>query len=88
MTVTRNAFAPAIEETEHERVKLPGNPVVAGGETLSNALPPQAPRWATPLPTSSFSVMLVADGHGYFQPLCTASDLLRWCKAVWRADLF
>jgi hypothetical protein len=37
-------------------------------------------------PPSCESVMLVVDQDGYFIPLYTAGDLLRWCKAVWRAE--
>ena len=40
-----------------------------------------------PLPRTRLSVMAVMDDNGYLMPLCTAADLLRWCKAAWRAEL-
>jgi hypothetical protein len=40
---------------------------------------------AAALPSTSVSVMVVIDADGYLMPLCTAGDLLRWCKAAWRA---
>jgi hypothetical protein len=39
------------------------------------------------LPRSSVSVMAVLDNSGNLTQLCTAGDLLRWCKAAWRAEL-
>jgi hypothetical protein len=38
------------------------------------------------LPRTSLSVMVVIDENGYLTPLLTAGDLLRWCKAAWRAE--
>lgn len=40
-----------------------------------------------PLPSTSLSVMAIVDDNGYLMPLCTTADLLRWCKAAWRAEL-
>ena len=45
---------------------------------LGNSLPP--------MPRTSMSVMVVIDENGYLTPLCTPADLLRWCKAAWRAE--
>lgn len=38
------------------------------------------------LPLTNLTVLAVIDGNGYLMPLCTAGDLLRWCKAAWRAE--
>ena len=38
------------------------------------------------LPATSSSVLLVMDENGYLTPLLTATDLLRLCKATWRAE--
>ena len=37
-------------------------------------------------PVSCRTVMLVLDHDGYLTPVYTAGDLLRWCKATWRAE--
>jgi hypothetical protein len=42
-------------------------------------------RWVGSLPLSSHGVMAVIDDNGYLIPLCTAADLLRACKTIWRA---
>ena len=38
------------------------------------------------VPRTSLSIMAVIDENGYLTPLLTAGDLLRWCKAAWRAE--
>ena len=37
-------------------------------------------------PSTSSSVLLVIDENGYLTPMLTAGDLLRLCKATWRAE--
>jgi hypothetical protein len=38
------------------------------------------------LPLSNFTVMAAVDEYGELTPLCTAGDLLRWCKIAWNAE--
>ena len=68
----------AIEPAEY------GRPSSAG--TLTNPHRPEFGNALTALPRTSLSVMVVIDDNGYLMPLCTAGDLLRWCKAAWRAE--
>lgn len=41
----------------------------------------------SPAPFCRQTVMLVLDHRGHLTPLYTAGDLLRWCKAIWKAEL-
>jgi hypothetical protein len=54
---------------------------------LPNSLPSECGDSLPLLPRTSVSVMAVMNDHGYLTPLCTVGDLLRCCKAAWRAEL-
>jgi len=43
--------------------------------------------WSGCFPRSSVTLMAAVDARGFLTPLCTAGDLVRWCRAVWRAEL-
>ena len=69
---------PTIEQTLRE-LPRPGRPPPDSFRSeCGDSLPP--------LPRTSLSVIPVMDDHGYLTPLCTAGDLLRCCKAAWRAE--
>ena len=42
--------------------------------------------WIGAIPRTSFGVMAVVNEDGYLVPVCTANDLLRACKIIWRAS--
>ena len=56
-------------------------------EPLPNSFRSKCGDTLPPLPRTSVSVMAVMDENGYLMQLCTAGDLLRWCKVAWKADL-
>jgi hypothetical protein len=83
MTTTNNAPALPldIEQTVHENVAPPEYCASAPREAVTGS-----PRLVLGnLPHTSVSVMVVIDDNGYLMPVCTAGDLLRWCKTAWRA---
>jgi hypothetical protein len=55
-------------------------------EALPNASRSEFEGLPAPLPRTSLSLMMVMDENGSLTPLCTAGDLLRWCKAAWKAE--
>ena len=86
MTEAMNASRPFEIEGHPQNDDSPENQIVTAGVMPPDNPIPQRLNWTASLPASSFSVMVVVDGNGRFQPLYTAGDLLRWCKSAWRAE--
>lgn len=86
MTEAMNASRPFEIEDHPQNDDPPENQIVTAGVMPTDSPIPQRLNWTASLPASSFSVMVVVDGNGCFQPLYTAGDLLRWCKSAWRAE--
>jgi hypothetical protein len=86
MTKAMNASRPFEIEDHPQNDDPPENQIVTAGVMPTDSPIPQRLNWTASLPASSFSVMVVVDGNGRFQPLYTAGDLLRWCKSAWRAE--
>jgi hypothetical protein len=42
--------------------------------------------WIGALREPRLGPMVALDDAGYLVPICTAGDLLRYCKAVWQAE--
>ena len=77
----------AVETTK----SAPAPQLTPEGTALVSVFRPPEPRGhpamaAIVLPRTSTSVLVVLDANGDFTQLCTAGDLLRWCKAVWWAE--
>jgi hypothetical protein len=88
MNATMNPAAPPlnIEQPDHENNDRPENQIVTACVMAADRQTPGRINWPGSLPASSFTVMVVVDCNGHFQPLYTAGDLLRWCKSTWAME--
>ena len=75
-----------IDETDREDNDCAENQTVTACVMAADRRMPERINWPGSLPASSFSVMVVVDENGRFQPLYTAGDLLRWCKSTWAME--
>jgi hypothetical protein len=58
-------------------------PITDGRSNMATGTPLP---WIGALRDPRLGPMVALDDAGYLVPLCTAGDLLRWCKAAWRAE--
>ena len=88
MIATMNPAAPPldIDEAGREDNDRPENQTVTACVMAAGRPTPERVNWTGSLPASSFTVMVVVDCNGHFQPLYTAGDLLRWCKSTWAME--
>jgi len=57
-------------------------PASEEGSNYSNSTPARS---TIPMPNSHASILAVVNDGGYLRPIFTAADMLRQCKAGWRA---
>ena len=88
MNVTLNPAAPPlhIDEAARGENHHSENEIVTACVVAADRPTPERVNWTGSLPASSFTVMVVVDCNGHFQPLYTAGDLLRWCKSTWAME--
>jgi hypothetical protein len=84
MNATMNPAAPPLNIDEANN--RPENQIVTACVMAADRPTPERVNWTGSLPASSFTVMVLVDCNGHFQPLYTAGDLLRWCKSTWAME--
>jgi len=84
--ITNDCVAGVGKDTfDRERVNDPpeeSGPASEEGGNYSNSAPARS---TIPMPNSHAIILAVVNDAGYLLPIFTAADMLRQCKAAWRA---